>query len=66
MHATLDSQRVFDVYFDKLNAFLKKVLATFCTSDKLNGFHTCVQPFELIRSTKGHQHLLQKRDLLHI
>ena len=36
---------------------------TFCRSDKFKSFHTFVQAFELIRSTKGHQLNIQKHDL---
>ena len=37
---------------------------TFCRSDQFKSFHTFVQAFEFIRSTKGHQSNIQKHDLL--
>ena len=66
MHATLDSHFAFDDFLNKQIAFLKKVLATFCRSDKFKGFYTFVLAFELIRSTTGRQNPFQQRDLLHI
>ena len=39
-------------------------LMTFCRSDKFKSLYKCVETFELIRSTKGHQSNIQKHDLL--
>ena len=48
LHATLDSQLVFDDLFYKRIAFLKNTLATCRRSDQFKSFHTFIQPFELI------------------
>ena len=37
---------------------------TFCRSDQFKSFHTFVQAFEFIRSTKARQTSNQKHDLL--
>ena len=44
--------------------FLNVQLMNFCRSDKFKSLYTCVEGFELIRSTKGHQSNIQKHDLL--
>ena len=36
---------------------------TFCRSDQFKSLYKCVETFELIRSTKGHQLNIQKHDL---
>ena len=44
--------------------FLNVCLMSFCRSDKFKSLYKCVETFELIRSTKGHQSNIQKHDLL--
>ena len=44
--------------------FLNVCLMSFCRSDQFKSLYKCVETFELIRSTKGHQSNIQKHDLL--
>ena len=43
--------------------FSKKVLATFCRSDKFKSFQKCVETFESIRSTTGCKNIFQKLEV---
>ena len=60
LHATLDSQLVFDDFLTSESCFLKNVLATFCRSDNFKSFHTCLKAFALIRSATGRQTFFEK------